>query len=62
MSSSEIEVVAKQLDMEPSQVFCFLLQDFDTELDFCNKIRFDQAWHVFVMITALFTEQHIIQP
>ena len=40
MSSSEIEVVAKQLDMEPLQV---LLQDFDTELDFCNKIRFDHG-------------------
>eukprot|EP00731_Ephydatia_muelleri_P016208 Em0009g632a len=39
MSSSEIEVVAKQLDMKHSRVFCFMLQDFDTELDFCNKIR-----------------------
>lgn len=36
-----MEVITKQLDMKPSRVFCFLLQDFGTELDFCNKIRFD---------------------
>ena len=40
MSSDEVERLAEDLTLAPSTVHSFLLQEFDTELDFSSKVRY----------------------
>ena len=39
LSSQELNELCQCIDMREDQVLCFLLQEFDTEMDFSNKIR-----------------------
>ena len=39
MSSQELNKLCQCINMGEDQVLCFLLQEFDTEMDFSSKIR-----------------------
>ena len=39
LSSTEIEELRNELNFSPEQVKWYLLQEFDTEMDFSNKIK-----------------------
>ena len=39
LSSTEMEELRNELNFSPEQVKWYLLQEFDTEMDFSNKIK-----------------------
>ena len=39
LSRVDVNLLCHSLGWEPNQVICFLLQEFDTEMDFSYKIR-----------------------
>ena len=39
LSMVDVNLLCHSLGWEPNQVMCFLLQEFDTEMDFSYKIR-----------------------
>ena len=55
LSNSEIEELEQTVSMT---TYCFLLQEFDTELDFSNKVRLDykRTFINFVMKLYLLDE------
>ena len=50
MSSQEIIQLSNNLQMKENQVKCFLLQEFDTEMDFTHKIRLDSHNNNFTIV------------
>ena len=40
LSQDELDVVSSTLSLDPSHIHVFSLQEFDTELDFSNKVRY----------------------
>ena len=52
MSSDEVERLAEDLTLAPGTVHSFLLQEFDTELDFSSKVRCVDTHHSRVMQLA----------
>ena len=39
LSGSDVSQLRKTLNLEKKQVSCYLLHEFDTEMDFCNKVK-----------------------
>jgi len=40
LSRGELDQIGNDLFSDPSHVHAFSLQEFDTELDFCNKVGY----------------------
>jgi len=40
LSQDELDHISSKLLLDPSHVHAFSLQEFDTELDFSNKVRY----------------------
>ena len=54
LSSDEVEGLGKDLPLAPRAVHSFLLQEFDTELDFSSKVRYCHIGHVHCRVVNLF--------
>ena len=39
LSEPDVTQLCKALNLQRKNVTCFLLQEFDTEMDFCNKLK-----------------------
>ena len=40
LSRADVNVLYRSLCLKPDQVICFLLQEFDTEMDFSLKLKY----------------------
>ena len=39
LSEPDVTQLCKALNLKRKNITCFLLQEFDTEMDFCNKLK-----------------------
>ena len=39
LSEPDVTQLCKALNLKRNNITCFLLQEFDTEMDFCNKLK-----------------------
>ena len=46
LSEPDVTQLCKALKLKRENITCFLLQEFDTEMDFCNKLKY-----VYVIIS-----------
>ena len=40
LSEPDVTQLCKALNLKRKNITCFLLQEFDTEMDFCNKLKY----------------------
>ena len=40
LSEPDVTQLCKALKLQRKNITCFLLQEFDTEMDFCNKLKY----------------------
>ena len=44
LSDDEIDEIGKQLNFESDHIISCIIQEFDTELEFSRKVRYEQAF------------------
>ena len=48
LSKTDVHVLCRSLCLKPNQVTCFLLQEFDTEMDFSLKLKYVNTASTYV--------------
>ena len=52
LSEPDITKLCKELKLDRKNITYFLLQEFDTEMDFCNKLKFVCVINIVFMIVC----------
>ena len=55
LSRTDVYVLCRSLCLKPDQVTCFLLQEFDTEMDFSLKLKYVNTASTYVQNLILLT-------
>ena len=45
LSEPDVTQLCKTLKLKRKNITCFLLQEFDTEMDFCNKLKYVHVYY-----------------
>ena len=45
LSEPDVTQLCKALKLKRKNITCFLLQEFDTEMDFCNKLKYVHVYY-----------------
>ena len=51
LSEPDVTQLCEALNLKRNNITCFLLQEFDTEMDFCNKLKFVLVVIYVIVIT-----------
>ena len=51
LSEPDVTQLCKALKLKRKNITCFLLQEFDTEMDFCNKLKYVSIVILWLLIT-----------
>ena len=55
LSEPDVTQLCKALNLKRKNITCFLLQEFDTEMDFCNKLKYVSVVTYMLECTVVYT-------